>query len=118
MVGGKDLRREHLDVGMVKHSRARADGLTGLANMKRSDVRAARRSLPPSAAPEFPAVLCPCCGDGLPLEVRYRVGSAATERDDVILPKTGTGTACLAGRRAGMLPLELPRHLSGSVLPG
>jgi hypothetical protein len=38
-----------------------------------------------AALPDFPAVLGLGCGNGLPLKVRYGVGSAATERDDVIL---------------------------------
>jgi hypothetical protein len=59
-----------------------------------------------AAHPEFPAVLGPCSGDGLPLHIRHRVGAAATERDDVILAVAWTSPAGFADRRAGMLPLE------------
>jgi hypothetical protein len=43
------------------------------------------------------------------------VGAAAGERLYVIFPVAGAGTAGPAGRRAGMLPLEFPRHFAGSV---
>jgi hypothetical protein len=55
-------------------------------------------------------------GSPMILAVPDRIGSAAGEWHDVILPKTGTGTACFAGRWTGMLPLEFPRHLTRSVL--
>jgi hypothetical protein len=66
-----------------------------------------------AARADFPAVLGLGCGNGLPLHVRNRVGSAATERGDVIFAVAGASAAGPAGRRAGMLALEFPRHLSG-----
>jgi hypothetical protein len=35
----------------------------------------------------------------------------------MIFPVTWTGAACEPRRGAGMLSLEFPRHLTGSVLP-
>ena len=69
-----------------------------------------------AACPEFPAVLGLRVRDRLPLGVRNRVGAAAGERDDVILPVARTTAASLPGRRAGMLALEFPRHGTRSVL--
>jgi hypothetical protein len=53
----------------------------------------------------------------LPLEVRHRVRAATGERHDVVLPVAGAGSAGSAGRWARVLPLELSRHLTGSVFP-
>jgi hypothetical protein len=58
----------------------------------------------------LPRVLGPRLRDRLPLDVRDGVGSAAGERDDVVSPVTGTRAISQPGRRAGVLPLELPRH--------
>src|SRR5262249_20651610 len=69
-----------------------------------------------AAACEFPTVLGLRSSEGLPLEVPDRVGAAAGKRFYVIFPVAGTGTAGFAGRRARMLPLKLPRQLTGSVL--
>jgi hypothetical protein len=51
----------------------------------------------------------------LPLEIRNGVRSATSERLYVILPVAGADAARLSARRAGMLALEFPRHLTGSV---
>jgi hypothetical protein len=59
-----------------------------------------------NASLSLPMVLGPGISYRLPLQVPDRIGSAAGEWHDVILPKTGTGTACFAGRWAGMLSLE------------
>jgi len=68
------------------------------------------------ARPEFPPVLDPRSGDGLPLHVGDRVRAATGERLYVVLPIAGARTARSPGGRARMLPLELPRYPSGSVL--
>jgi hypothetical protein len=69
-----------------------------------------------AARPEFPSILSPGVGDRLPLEVLHRVGTAAGERLNVILPVAGTSAAGFAGRGARMLALKLPSYLTGSVL--
>jgi hypothetical protein len=69
------------------------------------------------ASPPLPPVLGLGVGDGLPLKVPNRVGSAAGELLDVIFAVAGAGAAGSAGGRAGMLPLKFPRHLAGSVFP-
>jgi hypothetical protein len=66
---------------------------------------------------QLPSVLCPRGADSLPLHVRNRVGSTTGERQDMILPVAWTGTCREPRGRARMLPLEFPRHFSGSVLP-
>ena len=71
-----------------------------------------------NASLSLPMVLRSRVGDGLPLQVRNRVRATVGEWHDVILPKTGTGTACFAGGWAGMLSLEFPRYLTRSVFPG
>jgi hypothetical protein len=76
---------------------------------------ATARQLAPARLP-LPPVLRPRIPDCLPLDVRNRVGSAAGERDNVIPPAPWTGTASEIRGRAWMLPLEFPRHFSGSVL--
>ena len=53
----------------------------------------------------------------LPLHVRNCVGSTAGERLDVIFAVAGAGAAGSAGRRAGMLSLEFPRHLRAIGIP-
>ena len=70
------------------------------------------------ARPEFPPVLDLRSGDGLPLHVGNRVRAATGERLNVIFPVSGASAAGAPGRGAGMLPLELPRYLSGSMLFG
>src|ERR1700741_3760111 len=65
-----------------------------------------------SARLALPLVLGPCIVNRLPLEVGNGVGSAASERYNVIFPKTRTRAAGSPGRRAGLLPLELPRYLA------
>ena len=71
-----------------------------------------------TARPEFPTIFRFRRGDGLPLQVGDRVGSAASERPFVIFPVAGARAACLPGGRAGMLALKFPCYLAGSVLPG
>jgi hypothetical protein len=69
-----------------------------------------------SATLALDPILCSRGGDGLPLQVCHRIGSATGERLNVILPVARTSPAGFAGRWAGMLSLEFPRYLSGSVL--
>jgi hypothetical protein len=40
----------------------------------------------------LPCVLGPRLGNGLPLEIRDRIGATAGERDNMIFPVTRTGT--------------------------
>jgi hypothetical protein len=68
------------------------------------------------AAPSLDPILRPRGGDGLPLYVQNRVVSAAGERHNVILPIAWTRTAPEPRGRAGMLLLEFPGYLAGSVL--
>jgi hypothetical protein len=70
----------------------------------------------PSTRPTLPSVLSPRGGDGLPLHVGNRVGTATGKRLYVIFPVAGTSTAGSAGRWAGVLALELPRYFTRSVL--
>jgi len=49
----------------------------------------------------FPRVLSSRLRKSLPLEIRDRIGSAASERHDVIFPVAGTGTACTPHRWQG-----------------
>jgi hypothetical protein len=53
-----------------------------------------------TARPEFPSVLDPSLGDGLPLHVEDRVRTATGERLYVILPIAGTRAARQPGGRA------------------
>ena len=71
-----------------------------------------------TARPEFPTIFGFGLRDGLPLEVLDGVGTATGERLYVIFPITGTGAARSPGRRAGVLPLKFPRHLTGSIFLG
>ena len=59
------------------------------------------------AASPLPPVLCLRRSGSLPLEIGNRVGSATSERDDVILDVAGAWTGRAARRWAGMLPLKL-----------
>jgi hypothetical protein len=63
-------------------------------------------------------VLSSRVGDGLPLEVRDHIRSAASERLNVILAIAWACAGRVAGRRAGMLALEFTRHLTRSVSSG
>jgi hypothetical protein len=53
-------------------------------------------------------VLGPCIVDRLPLEIGNGVGSAASERYNVIFPKTRTRAACSSGRWARLRIPALP----------
>jgi hypothetical protein len=68
-----------------------------------------------TTSPPLPRILTSRVGDGLPLEIRNRIGSATGERSYVIFPVAGTSTACFAGRWAGVLPLEFSCHFTGSI---
>jgi hypothetical protein len=81
--------------------------------MKPQSVRALTTANSP-----LPSVLGLGIAYGLPLHVGNRVGAAAGERLNVILAVAGARAAGPAGRRAGVLALEFPRYLTGSVLPG
>jgi hypothetical protein len=68
-----------------------------------------------TASPPLPPVLDSGITDGLPLEVRNSIGSAAGQRHDVIFPITGTGTACSPGRWARVFALKFPCYFTGPV---
>jgi hypothetical protein len=70
-----------------------------------------------AAGPPLPPVLSLGIADRLPLHVRNCVGSAAGQRLDVIFAVAGAAAGREPGGRAGMLPLEFPRHLARSVFP-
>ena len=59
--------------------------------------------------PGVPIYPWPSVGNGLPLEIGNRIGTAAGEGHDVIFPIARTATARPAGRWARMLALELAR---------
>jgi hypothetical protein len=71
-----------------------------------------------TASPPLPPVFGLGIADRLPLHVRNRVGPATGKRLYVIPPVSGATADHEPGGRAGMLPLEFPRHLAGSVFPG
>jgi hypothetical protein len=52
----------------------------------------------------------------LPLQVGDGIGAGAGQRHDVILAITRSSAAGFTCRWAGMLAMEFPRHLTGSVL--
>ena len=102
-------------------------GVNGGGSIRGAGGRLRVESRPPSgyrslqlgrAGLPLPSVLCSRVSDRLPLEVGDGIGSAAPERDNVILPIAMARTPCEPGRWAGMLALELARYLSGSVLFG
>ena len=84
----------------------------------RSDEAAQRQLGPSSASSAFPPVLRFGVGDGLPLQVGNRVRASAGERFNVILTIAGTSATGSPGRRARMLSLEFPRHLTRPVFSG
>ena len=81
--------------------------------MKPQSVRALTTANSP-----LPSVLGLGIAYGLPLHVGNCIGAAAGERLNVILAVAGASARRAPGGWAGMLPLELPRYLTGSVLPG
>jgi hypothetical protein len=86
---------------MHRHERRpRGDGAKDHRRCSQDDTLA-------SASPALPRVLGPSVGNGLPLQIGDRIGTAAGEWHDVIFPITGTSTARPAGGRARMLALEL-----------
>jgi hypothetical protein len=64
-----------------------------------------------TAAFAFPAILSLRPRDRLPLQVRNRIGSAAGERDNMVLHVAGAWAGRAARRWARMLQLELVLHL-------
>jgi hypothetical protein len=70
-----------------------------------------------SARSAFPMILSFRITKILPLQIRNSVRPATGEWDYVIFPEPRAGAFGSAGRRAGMLPLELPGNLSGPVFP-
>jgi hypothetical protein len=67
-------------------------------------------------APTLPPILCLGCGDGLPSHIPHRVGSAISERHDIVPDLAGASTAARPGRRAGLLALKFARHFSAAML--
>src|SRR6266404_1891383 len=59
-----------------------------------------------TAPPRLPAILSLRRIGSLPLHIRDAIGSAAGERDDVILDVAGAGAGRAACRGAGVLPLK------------
>jgi hypothetical protein len=59
-----------------------------------------------------------CVRDGLPLDIRDRIGAAATERYHAVLDVAGTRARRAAGRRARVRKLELALDGCRAVLPG
>jgi len=63
----------------------------------------------------LPAIFGLRRSDGLPLQVKGRVRSVASERDDVILDVTGTRTGRPSGRWTGVLVLKLAFDSIGAM---
>lgn len=74
-----------------------------------------RLALQFTAEAAFLAVLRLRFCNGLPLHVAGVIGSRGAERLDVVYDVARAATAALAGRRAGVVPLE-GEHLGGVAL--
>jgi hypothetical protein len=102
-----------------RHHRARLRPLGALRIIRRWQFFGCRYQtfgiISAAAALGLPSILSLRRSGCLPLKIGNRVGSAAGERDDVILDLAGAATGRAARRRAGMLPLKFVLDLERAI---